>query len=446
MSEQVERDALVIGGNLAGISIAHWLASFGYRTTLFEKAPFLGGVDGSFENELGRTFDFGVHALDHGRNEFVTRLMEKAVRGKYRRLPKRRAILLGGHMIPYNAPLALWPDDLRALFRAGEIVDDLGTDPPTREALGRIYGERWADYVFDEILASYPAEQLQTQFGVDESQLLVNIYPWFFPRVERRGRKDDAHHRYQTKVRSEGGEHVIYPESGGFVGFAQGLADVAVEHGAELLVGANDLEVELDDERRRVRAVHAGGRRFTAPRVYWCGPPKVLLQLLGAPYFDATPETFALGSFQFERPVTCEYLELIGGDRRHLIKRASFPGKLQGGPDDLVQIEYHFPRGDEQSGTEQYRTERSWWLESWLESLRALGIVERDNEVRSLDLKLIPMHYNGFGIEGQPTPEVELPDLPDDTNLRPVLPSYRKININTRLPQYLRYLAEDLTR
>ena len=441
MSGTAERDALVIGGNLAGIAIAHWLASFGYRTTLIEKAPFLGGVDGSFTNELGRTFDFGVHALDHGRNEFVTRLMEKAVGGRFRRLPKRRAILLDGHLIPYNAPLEDWPRDLRALFRPGPIRDDLGAQPPTRAALGRIYGERWADFVFDRILASYPAERRQTEFGVDESELLVNIYPWFFPWVERAGRDDDAHHRYQSKVRAEGGEHVIYPETGGFAGFAQGLASVAQAHGAELVVGAGDLEVELDDARRRVECVRAGGRTYRAPRVYWCGPPKVLLQLLDAPYFDATPETFALGSFQFERPVTCEYLELIGGDPAHLIKRASFPGKLQGGPDDLVQLEYHFPRGDADHGSE-----RSWWLETWLESLRALGIVDRDNEVRSLDLKLIPMHYNGFGIEGRPTPEVELPELPLDTNLRPVLPSYRKININTRLPQYLRFLADDLTR
>ena len=56
------------------------------------------------------------------------------------------------------------------------------------------------------------------------------------------------------------------------------------------------------------------------------------------------------------------------------------------------------------------------------------------------------MHYNGFGIEGKPTPSVELPDLPADSNLRPVLPSYQHININTRLPLFLQYLTEDLTR
>ena len=86
-SDAEHRDAIVIGGNLAGISVAYLLSQYGYKTTLIEPAPFLGGIDGSFRNENGRTFDFGVHALDHERSEFVSRLMEHAVDGRVRRLP-----------------------------------------------------------------------------------------------------------------------------------------------------------------------------------------------------------------------------------------------------------------------------------------------------------------------------------------------------------------------
>ena len=326
-----ERDALVIGGNMQGITLAYLLGQYGYRTTLVERAPFLGGIDGSFENSQGRIFDFGVHALDHGRNEFVSNLFERAVKGRFRRLPKRRSLLLRGQLIPYNSPPEDWPGELRALLKPGRIVDDIGSDPPTRARLGEVYGPAFADFVFDEVLASYPAEDRQREYGVDESRLLANIYPWFFPRVERVRREDTTHHRYQSKVRAIGGEHVIYPEEGGFNGFALGLAEQAREAGVEVLVGARDLSVEMDAERRRVEHVVADGRRYSASRVYWCGPPKVLLDLLGEESFDATPETFILASFQFERPVLCQDLELLGGDPRHLIKRASFPGKLQGG-------------------------------------------------------------------------------------------------------------------
>ncbi len=435
------RDALVVGGNLAGLTVAYLLGQYGYKTTLIERAPFLGGGDGSFTNEHGRIFDFGMHALDHGRSEFVSRLFEHAVEGKFRRLPKNRAILLRDSLIPYNTGPQDWPDELQALLKPGEIVDDLGSDPPTREALGKIYGPAFAGFIFDEVLSSFPAERKHLEFGVDESQLMTNIYPWFFPKVDRVGRSDSAHTKYQTRIRQDGGEHVIYPETGGFNGFAEGLAQRARDVGVDIEVGAKDLEVEMDPTSRHVRSIVANGRTLHAPRVYWCGPAGVLMGLLDQPVFDAVPETFALGSIQFERPLDCEFIELIGGSPEHLIKRASFPGKLQDGPDDLIQIEFHYPKGDP-----NYGTEKGWWHESWLNSLRKIGIAQPDNEVKALDLKLIPMHYNGFGIEGKPTPSVELPDLPADSNLRPVLPSYQHININTRLPLFLQYLTEDLTR
>lgn len=435
------RDAIVVGGNMAGLTVAYLLGQYGYRTTLVERAPFLGGVDGSFTNEHGRIFDFGVHALDHNRCEFVSRLFERAVDQKFRRLPKKRGILLRDHLFPYNSPLEEWPDELRSMFKKGPIIDDLGTNPPTRQRLGEIYGPTFADFVFDEILASFPAEDKHKEFGIEESKLLVNIYPWFFPRVDRTGRKDNAHFKYQTKVRQEGGEHVIYPLTGGFSSFAEGIASRAREAGVEIEVGAKDLELKMDSTRRRVETVTANGRTLTAPRVYWCGPASVLMGLLDEPVFDANPEMFALGSFQFERPLACDFVELIGGAPKHLIKRASFPGKLQGGVDDLIQIEFHFPKGDANFGSD-----KDWWLESWLTSLRAIGIAQPDNEVKAFDLKLFPIHYNGFGIEGKPTPQVTLPEFPPDSNLRPVLPSYQRININTRLPLYLKFLAEDLTR
>jgi protoporphyrinogen oxidase len=436
-----QRDAIVVGGNIAGLTIANLLGHYGYKTTLVERGRSLGGMDASFTNEHGRIFDFGVHALDHNRSEFVSRMFERAVDGRFRRLAKKRAILVRNHLIAYNTPPEGWPAELRAMLKPGRIVDDLGSDSPTRERLGEIYGQAYANFIFDEVLPSYPAEIAQRAFGVDDSKLLVNIYPWFFPKVERRGRDDNAHFKYQTKVRDVGGEYVIYPETGGFAGFANGIAEKARKAGVDIETGATDLEVKLDSTRRYVRSVRANGRILNAPRVYWCGPASVLMQLLGEPAFNATPETFALGSLQFERPLNCEYIEMICGDPEHLIKRASFPGKLQGTTDDTIQIEFYFPKGDT-----RYGTDKQWWEESWIQSLRRIGIAKPDNKVLDLDLKLFPIHYNSYGIEGKPTPRVVLPEIPADSNLRPVLPSYQRININTRLPLYLKFLADDLTR
>lgn len=436
-----ERSAIVIGGNMAGLTIAYLLGQYGYRTTLIERAPFLGGIDGSFPNGKGRLFDFGMHALDHMRSEFVSNLLSHAVDGEVRRLPKKRAIVLRGHVIPYNAPVEDWPQDLRALMKPGTIVDDLGGERPTRKALGKVYGSAFADMVIDDSLASTPSDARHLEFGVDEAELMENVYPWFFPGVAFAGRDDDPHHRYQSRVRKQGNEHVIYPRAGGFAGFVGGLARKAEAAGVEILLGAKDLDFDIDRSSMRVRSCSALGREFSAPRVYWCAPPGPLRELLGDDVPSYEPDTFVLGSFQFQRPVSCDFVEFIASDPSHPINRGSFPGKLHGEPDDLVQLEFAFPKG-----SDVYGTKREYWLETWLGALRGLGMVQVDNPVVDFDLKCVSILYNSYGIDGQPIPDVDLSSLPEDSNLRPVLPTVRKVNINTRLPQYLRFLAQDLTR
>ena len=100
---------------------------------------------------------FGMHALDHMRSEFVTNLLTQAVDGAVRKLPKRRAIVLRGHVIPYNAPADEWPEELRQMMKRGAIEDDLGGAPPTREALAAIYGAEFANMVVDDALTSTPS-------------------------------------------------------------------------------------------------------------------------------------------------------------------------------------------------------------------------------------------------------------------------------------------------
>ena len=83
-------------------------------------------------------------------------------------------------------------------------------------------------------------------------------------------------------------------------------------------------------------------------------------------------------------------------------------------------------------------------LERWVASLRRLGIVQPANSVVDFDLKNYSMICNCYGVEGRPMSIVEFGDIPADSNLRPVLPTMQKINISTRVPRYLQFLARDL--
>jgi protoporphyrinogen oxidase len=433
-------DAIVIGANLAGLVISYFLTGWGYSVRTIERAPFIGGSDRSFRNANGRLFDFGVHSLDYMRSEFTTHLVIQAIDAEIVQMERKRGIVHRDTLIPYNADKSEWPAELAAMMPEGELVDELGTDRPTRENLARYYGKEFADYIFEETLASYPAEFRHLSFGVEEWELMKNIYPWFFPRARRTPADIDASRIFHDRARGGRREDLVYPKEGGFGSFAASFARKVQERGSEIITGAGDLHVELDPDTREVLHVATGGRRFVAPRVYWCASAESLGDLLGAPCAETQTETFVLGSFEFERPVQCEYTEILFGDPEHLVNRASFPGKFSKTKDNLVQLEFAYPRH-----SDQHETKESYWLEKWVTSLQRLGIVQPSNAVVDFDLKTVPMMYNSYGVDGVAMPEVDFSDvLPETSNLRPVLPTIRKININTRLPQYLEFLTADL--
>jgi phytoene dehydrogenase-like protein len=60
----MEYDAIVVGGGIAGITTSAYLSKAGYRTLLCEKEPACGGLINSFERD-GFVFDGGIRAVEN---------------------------------------------------------------------------------------------------------------------------------------------------------------------------------------------------------------------------------------------------------------------------------------------------------------------------------------------------------------------------------------------
>jgi hypothetical protein len=433
-------DAIVVGGNVAGLFVAYMLGQLGYSTKLLEKQPVLGGMDRSFTNRNGRSFDFGLHVLDSLRSDVVTKLFRHVVDNEVHETERRRGIVLRNHVIPYNAVAGDWPEELRELLPDHDLVDEVGDAKPTRRTLARYYGEGFADMIFDEVLASYPSETRQLEFGVEESQLITHIYPWFFPRARLAPVNSNLSRQYHDRKRAGAKEVFLYPRQGGFGGFAEGFRRKLHEIGVEVLTDIPDLHFEMQPAKQRVSRITAQGRQLYAPRVFWCAPGGILCRLLSIDVEDLKPDQFVLGSFEFSRPVDCDYHELILGDPQHLFNRMSFPGKIGRTEDNLCQLEFSYPR----HAPGEFVTDERFWKEKWLASLRKMGIVDGANEPVDFDLKTVPLVYNCYGVEGKKQPDFEIGELHPESNLRPVLLSVNNININTRIPQFLRYLTDEL--
>lgn len=377
-------DAIIVGGGLPGLLSAYVLGTFGYRTCVIERSSGLGGLNASFRTARGRVFDYGYHAVDYDRSEFTTRLFEAILGDGYRVFDLARAIVLRGEIVPFAAPPERWPAALRALMTACMDSDDLGVLHPTRDMLARIYGRRFADLAFDEVLPSYPTLRYLLRQGYAEHELVQEIYPWFFPRVDSFRARDDESLGFHDRTRRAGSHRVLYPGADGFGTLIDRLVAKLGRLPVELVVGADTLALEADGEARRIRSATVAGRRITAPRFIWCAPPPALCHLFGLPAPSGKRQVFALGSFELSRPAALAYHEILVGDPAHLFNRLSLPGRMAGAENDRVQVEYLFPEGEHELDADS-------WRAAWEKSLRALGIVRSDTVVTGFDFHARPL-------------------------------------------------------
>ncbi len=447
--EREDYDAVIIGGNLAGLFVAYTFACMGFRVLLLERSPFLGGGDQSFKNENGRQFDAGLHLLDADRSPLTTKLFTDLVGGRVRRGKKKRQIVLRGEIVDYDAPVDAWPDSLRELLPSSPLVDKVADRPLTRDNLAESFGRPFVDLIFDDVLASYPSDARHARFDIDESRLVGALYPWFFPRAERSGRTSTAadaaesskiSRTFHDAMRASGGEAYLYPEDGGFGAFANAFHSRLIELGTEVLAGVDDLALEIAPGSHSASVVRARGRLVTAERYYWCAPIGILRGILDLPTPELKPDQFLLGSFEFADEVRADATEILVGDPAHRINRLSFPGRISFGENNLVQVEFCYPKADAEFSIEPEGS----WRDGWLDSLRRLGIVADGNELRAFDFRTFQIIFNHFGVEGKPFDRIRFDDFHPSANIVPVLPSVANVNINTRIPQYLSFVADEV--
>ncbi len=203
----------------------------------------------------------------------------------------------------------------------------------------------------------------------------------------------------------------------------------------EVLPGAHDLEVELEPGTHAFRQVAAHGRRFTAPLLFWAGAWARLCALLGLPCQQTATDRVLLGSFRFGRPAITDYHELLFGDPDYRMNRVFFPSFFRGTEEPLMQVEYAFPEADERPLDEET------WKEIWLADARRCGLIDDGHRVELFDFKTFRMHFNGFGMEGEPLVDADPSLLRPDSNIHPVMPSMANLNLNGYVPGTVEQVA-----
>jgi phytoene dehydrogenase-like protein len=258
---------IVIGGGLAGLAAATYLAREGMRTTLLERSEALGGR-AQTDTPAGFALNRGAHALYTGgsASSVLADLGVTYPAGIPRNILARDAS--GLHILPATAKGLLRTDLLDAADKA-ELMALL-------VRVGMLHAERLthtstADWIAQNVRRS----RVRQLF---EAIARVYLYTAALDLVSA----DVFVDRFQLTLK-----HPVHYVEGGWQTLVDGLRQVALASGVEVLSSSSAAEVMLDGSRVTGVRLH-GGRVLDCTAVLIAAPPEDVLHLLPE---SAAPQT-----------------------------------------------------------------------------------------------------------------------------------------------------------
>ena len=238
-ARETKTDVVVVGGGMAGLAAACYLARAGVGVTLFERAPYTGGRAATLEAD-GFLFNRGGHALYTG--GAASRVLEELGVSYEHGIPKDTFVLEGGKLSPFPAdPLGflrvdfLGPGDKLALLR---FFAALGGTKPSNLA-----GTSVRDWL-DRKIRRPRLRRLMSAFArtFTYTTALDLVSAELFVEKLQRSLK-----------------HPIHYVDGGWRVLVDGLREAAEHAGARVVEGARVEAVELDNGRTRGVRLRDGG-------------------------------------------------------------------------------------------------------------------------------------------------------------------------------------------
>jgi phytoene dehydrogenase-like protein len=230
-TRSLQADAVVIGGGMAGLTAACYLARAGVGVTLFEKAPYLGGRAATWEFD-GFLFNRGGHALYTG--GAASQVFEELGIAYDYGIPKGTFVLQGGKPSPFPAdPLGLLRTevldaaDKLALVR---LFVALGAAKP--RALAKLSVQEWLDRKVRRPQLRWLMMALARTFVYSTALDLVSAELF----VEK----------FQRLLR-----HPVHYIDGGWRTLADGLRSAAERAGAHIVGDTHVEGIELSDGHAR---------------------------------------------------------------------------------------------------------------------------------------------------------------------------------------------------
>ena len=371
-----EKSVIIFGGGLSGLVAASICSQSGIKSLLVENTNLLGGGNKSLKDKEGNIFDYGYHALDYNRSLVTTKFFKKVVKNNYRKFKLKRGIIIRNHLIPYNEKINNWPKELKILFPK-KLKNDVIKGKLSRKKISKVFGKKFTNLAYDEILRSYPSINWSLKNGGKEEDFFSLVYPWFFPRTKKINQRKSEWDVFHDKMRNDLNHFVLYPKKGGFGSFVESIYDNINQKYCKIIKNAKNIEFNIQPKTKKISSVKINGKVCVADTYFWCNSPISLCKILDIKIKEkiGRPQQIVFGNFVLKNKIKSRFHEILVGSNQHKINRISFPGKIANNNNKLIQVEYSFPL----TATKYDKTALK---KSWINSLKILGIIHKQDQIK----------------------------------------------------------------
>ena len=371
-----EKSVIIFGGGLSGLVAANICSQYGIKSLLVENTNLLGGGNKSLKDKEGNIFDYGYHALDYNRSLTTTKFFKKVLKNNYRKFKLKRGIILKDHLFPYNEKINNWPKELRILFPK-KLTNDAIKGKLNRKKISKVFGKKFTNLAYEEILRSYPSINWSLKNGGKEEDFFSLVYPWFFPRTKKINQRKSEWDVFHDKMRNDLNHFVLYPKKGGFGSFVESIYDNINQKYCKIIKNAKNIEFNIQSKTKKISSVKINGKVCVADTYFWCNSPISLCKILDIKIKEkiGRPQQIVFGNFVLKNKIKSRFHEILVGSNQHKINRISFPGKIANNNNKLIQVEYSFPL----TATKYDKTALK---KSWINSLKILGIIHKQDQIK----------------------------------------------------------------
>jgi hypothetical protein len=372
-----KKSIIIFGGGLSGLVTANICSHLGIDSILVESSNSLGGGNKSTRDKEENIFDYGYHALDYNRSFITTKFFEKILKNNYRKFKLERGIIIKDHLIQYNEKINKWPKDLKVLFLK-KLQKDTIEGKLNRKKISKVFGKKFTDLAFEDILRSYPSIKWSLENGGKEEDFFGLVYPWFFPKIKKINQRKSEWEIFHDKMRGNSDHFVLYPKNGGFVKFIEAIYEDIDKKYCKTIKNAQKIEYKIESKTNKFSSIKINGDTYVADIYFWCNSPISLCKILGIKIKEVkigVPQQIVFGNFILKNEIKNKFHEILVGSDQHMINRISFPGKIANTKNKLIQVEYSFPMNIPTCNKKILK-------ESWINSLIKFGIITKKDEIK----------------------------------------------------------------